>query len=71
MVGCLVLVMGSLLMTKNESNLRKQCSVVLHHSFDGNTNYSQDSILQCIDEWIQKGNVNTNGIVKYFQAYYS
>jgi len=58
-------------MTKNETNLRKQCSVVLHHNFAGNSNYSQDSILQCIDEWIQKGNVNTNGIVKYFQAYYS
>ena len=31
---------------------------------------SNQSIYECADEWIEKGNVNTFGIVAYFEAYY-
>jgi hypothetical protein len=57
-------------MTETEYKLRNQCSVVLLYNFKEDLNCSQKSISDCIDEWIYKGNVNTNGIVKYFEAYY-
>ena len=33
--------------------------------------YTNQSIYQCAHDWISMGNKNTNGIVKYYEAYYS
>ena len=33
--------------------------------------YTNQSIYQCAHDWISMGNMNTNGIVKYYEAYYS
>ena len=33
--------------------------------------YTNQSIYQCAEDWISMGNMNCNGIVKYYEAYYS
>jgi hypothetical protein len=33
--------------------------------------YSMNSITQCCHDWVSQGNVRSDGIVKYFQAYYT
>ena len=33
--------------------------------------YTNQSIYQCAHDWISMGNMNTDGIVKYYEAYYS
>ena len=33
--------------------------------------YSMQSITECAHDWVSQGNVNTNGIVKYYEAYYA
>ena len=33
--------------------------------------YTNQSIYQCAHDWISMGNMNCNGIVKYYEAYYS
>ena len=33
--------------------------------------YTNQSIYQCAHEWISMGNMNTNGIIKYYEAHYS
>ena len=37
---------------------------------DSSPKYSNESIYSCVHDWVSQGNVNTNGIVKYYQAYY-
>ena len=37
---------------------------------NGEPVYSMDSITQCSHDWVSQGNVRSDGIVKYFQAYY-
>jgi hypothetical protein len=36
----------------------------------GEPKYSNQSIYECAHDWVSQGNVNSNGIVKYYQAYY-
>ena len=38
---------------------------------DGSPRYSNQSIYECVHDWVSQGNVNTNGIVKYYEAYYA
>ena len=33
--------------------------------------YSMQSIIECAHDWVSQGNVNTFGLVKYYQAYYT
>jgi hypothetical protein len=33
--------------------------------------YTNQSIYQCAHDWISMGNMNTNGIVKYYEVHYS
>jgi len=28
-------------------------------------------LFECAHDWVSQGNVNTNGIIKYFEAYYT
>ena len=34
---------------------------------DSSPKYSNESIYSCVHDWVSQGNVNTNGIVKYYQ----
>ena len=33
--------------------------------------YSSQSIYECVQDWVSQGNMNTAGIVKYYEAYYA
>ena len=37
---------------------------------NGEPKYSSESIYACAHDWVSQGNVRTDGIVKYYQAYY-
>ena len=32
--------------------------------------YTNRSIYECAHDWVSQGNVNCNGLVKYYEAYY-
>ena len=38
---------------------------------NGEPIYSMQSISECAHDWVSQGNVNTSGLVKYYEAYYS
>ena len=38
---------------------------------NGEPIYSMQSITECAHDWVSQGNVNANGIVKYYEAYYT
>ena len=38
---------------------------------NGEPVYSNQSIYECAQDWVSQGNVNTFGLVKYYQAYYT
>ena len=33
--------------------------------------YTEQSIYECAHDWVFQGNVNCNGITKYYEAYYA
>ena len=37
----------------------------------GEPAYSNQSIYECVHDWVSQGNMNTFGLVKYYQAYYT
>ena len=37
---------------------------------DGSPRYSNQSIYECVHDWVSQGNVRTDGIVAYYKAYY-
>ena len=49
--------------------LRQQALLILFRQF-GEGKYSNKSIYECADEWVEKGHKITNGIVAYYRAYY-
>jgi len=57
--------------------LRQQVYTILLSRFGGQLNengepvHSMESITQCCHDWVSQGHVNSNGIVKYYQAYYA
>ena len=38
---------------------------------NGEPVYSMKSITECSHDWVSQGNMNTFGLVKYYQAYYT
>ena len=38
---------------------------------NGQPVYSMKDITECAHDWVSQGNVRSDGIVKYFQAYYT
>ena len=56
-------------LTEEQLKLRQQVLMILFKEF-GNGKYSNQSIYECADEWVQKGHKITNGIVAYYRAYY-
>ena len=62
--------------TDTQMRVRQQSlSVLLTHFAEinekGTPKHSTKSIYECANEWVSKGNVNTNGILKYYEAYYA
>ena len=55
--------------TDDELKLRQQALLILFRQF-GEGKYSNQSIYECADEWVQKGHKITSGIVAYYRAYY-
>ena len=50
--------------------LRQQVLLILFREF-GKGKYSNRSIYNCADEWIEKGHKITSGVVSYYKAYYN
>ena len=50
--------------------LRQQVLMILFKAF-GKGKYSNKSIYNCADEWIEKGHKISSGVVKYYDAYYN
>ena len=38
---------------------------------NGEPQYSNQSMYECAHDWVSQGNMNTFGLVKYYQAYYT
>jgi len=38
---------------------------------NGEPIYSMQSITECSHDWVSQGNIKTDGIIKYFKAYYA
>ena len=38
---------------------------------NGEPQYTNQSMYECAHDWVSQGNVNTFGLVKYYQAYYT
>ena len=56
--------------------VREQALKVLLSKFGGQMEgcvpkYSSQSIYECAQDWVSQGNMNTAGIVKYYEAYYA
>ena len=56
--------------------VRAQVLAILLKRFGGELNEDgtplnpPDSIYACAHDWVSQGNVRTDGVVKYYQAYY-
>ena len=50
-------------------NFRAQCLSLLMKKF-GDTGVSNKSIYECANEWIEKGNKITHGLVSYYETYF-
>ena len=56
--------------------VREQSLKVLLSRFGGEIEesvpkYSNQSIYECVQDWVSQGNSTTSGIVKYYEAYYA
>ena len=57
--------------------LRRQALSLLIKRFgselneNGEPKYSSKSIYECVHDWVSQGNMRTDGLVKYYQAYYT
>jgi len=57
--------------------LREQALTILLKRFggaldeDGTPVNENRSIYECVHDWVSQGNVNCNGIIKYYEAYYA
>jgi len=63
--------------SEERMELRQKCYTLLLGRFgsqsdeNGEPIYSMQSISECSHDWVSQGNVNTSGLVKYYQAYYT
>ena len=57
-------------MDEEQSKLRQQVLMILFREF-GKGKYSNKSIYNCADEWIEKGHKISSGVVSYYKAYYN
>ena len=38
---------------------------------NGEPKHSNQSIYECVHDWVSQGNMRTDGLVKYYQPYYT
>ena len=63
--------------SKEKLKLREQALFILLSRYGtelDNTRkskYTNQSIYECTHDWVSQGNVNCNGITKYYEAYYA
>ena len=57
-------------LTEEQMKLRQQVLMILFREF-GEGKYSNQSIYECADEWIEKGHKISSGGVSYYKAYYT
>jgi hypothetical protein len=63
--------------SKEKLKLREQALLILLSRYGvelDNTRkskYANQSIYECAHDWVSQGNVNCNGITKYYEAYYA
>jgi len=56
--------------------LRQQALTILLAKYGGEldstrkSKYTNQSIYECAHDWVSQGNVNCNGIISYYEAYY-
>ena len=41
------------------------------YTMNRKSKYTYQSIYECAHDWVSQGNVNCNGITKYYEAYYA
>ena len=62
--------------SEEKLKLRQQALTILLAKFGGEldrtrkSKYTNQSIYECAHDWVSQGNVNCNGIVAYYEAYY-
>ena len=55
---------------QEQMSLRQEVLQILFKKF-GNGEYSNKTIYECANEWIDKGHKISAGVVKYYDAYYN
>ena len=56
--------------TEEQMRLRQEVLQILFKKF-GKGEYSNKTIYECANEWIDKGHKISSGVVKYYDAYYN
>jgi len=63
--------------SEEKMKLREQALLILLNKFGSDldrsrkSKYTGQSIYACAHDWVSQGNINCNGIVKYYEAYYA
>ena len=63
--------------SEDKLQIRQQALTILLTKYGGEINstrgskYRTQSIYECAHDWVSQGNVNCNGIAKYYEAYYA
>ena len=62
---------------EDKMKVRQQALLILSQRYGRDldstlkSKYSSKSIYECAHDWVSQGNVNCNGITKYYEAYYA
>ena len=60
--------MKSLSMMTMDTQIRQEVLGLLLKKF--HNTHTNSAIYECANEWVSRGNVNSNGVIAYFKAYY-
>ena len=60
--------MKSLSMMTMDTQIRREVLGLLLKKF--HNTHTNRAIYECANEWVSRGNVNSNGVIAYFKAYY-
>jgi hypothetical protein len=61
---------------EDKMKVRQQALYILNQKYGREldstrkSKYTNQSIYECAHDWVSQGNVNCNGITKYYEAYY-
>lgn len=63
--------------SSEKMDLRQKALTLLLGKYGGSLNdngeptYSNQSMYECAHDWVSQGNINTSGLIKYYEAYYA